>query len=1154
MTDYLDIIKQKIVLFDGATGTNLQLLDLSPDDFGGDQFDGLNEHLVITRPDVIRDLHASFLEVGADVIETDTFGSFPIILGEYGIPDATIELNYAGARLARETADSFSTPSKPRFVAGSMGPGTKLPSLGQITFVDLANGYESQAEGLIRGGVDLLLIETVYDLLSAKAAVVGARKAMKKLGRRVPLQVQITVETTGRMLPGTEVAAALVSLRSLDIDVIGMNCATGPVEMGEHLRYLTQNTSLPISALPNAGMPLVVEGKTHYDLTPDALASHHQRFVTELGVGIVGGCCGTTPEHIAAVSEAINGKQAKTHTSNAPAALSSLYSATQITQELSYFSVGERTNANGSKRFREAMLAKDWDVCLEIAKEQVREGADAIDLCVDFTGEDGVADMKELASRLATASTLPIVLDSTEPDVIETGLRFLGGHTLLNSVNLEEGDAPGTRLDRFLSLAKTYGAGVVATCIDEEGQARTAEWKLRAAKAIFEIATKRYGLSPGDIFFDPLVLPISTGMEESRRDAIETIEGIKAIKQNLPGVFTLVGLSNISFGLSPAARTVLNSVFLAECLTAGLDAAIVHPSKIIPLAKISEEQKQICLDLIYDRRRTGYDPLTELINVFSGITETSAQKEDLTSLPITERLGRRIIDGDRMNIVSDIDEALSAELSPLEIINEHLLAGMKVVGDLFGSGQMQLPFVLSSAEAMKTAIAHLEPYLQGIESSKKGIVVLATVKGDVHDIGKNLVDIIFSNNGYEVHNLGIKVSITEMINKSIEIGADAIGMSGLLVKSTLIMRENLEELNTRNLENIPIILGGAALTRTYVERDLRQIYKGRVFYGKDAFEGLSVMDKLVSIKSGVVVDDEFGRTLSERKLPPRKSQILADLPAAVPIRSTTVETDNQIYTPPFLGTRVATGLQIDEISQYLNETAIFRNQWGYRPQNGETDAEFKIRLRTILRTELDLAKSSGVLLPKVAYGYFVAGSKGNDLYIFSDTTKTTVLETFNFPRQKEEPYLCIADFFRPIDSEECDYIAMHAVTMGSEVSKRTAELFAENDYNAYLRLHGLGVEMAEALAEMWHFRIRSEMGYADQDGESLAGLFRQKYRGGRYSFGYPACPRLEDNEKLIRLLEADRIGIEVSEGFQLHPEQTTTAIICHHPQAKYFVA
>ena len=1154
MSDYLDLIKERVVIFDGATGTNLQLLQLGAEDFGGAQFEGLNEHLVFMRPQVVADLHASFFEVGSDVVETNSFGSFPVVLSEYGIPGATFEINLEAAKIARRVAAEFSSPSRKRFVAGSMGPGTKLPSLGQIAFDELAAGYKEQAKGLITGGVDLLLVETVYDLLGAKAAIIGAREAMSELGLWVPIQAQVTVELTGRMLPGTEIAAALVSLRAMDVDVIGMNCATGPNEMGEHLRYLTQNTTIPVSAQPNAGLPSVVEGKMHYDLTPEDLARAQHRFVEEMGVGVVGGCCGTTPEHISAVVQAVSGKRARAHTTDAPPAVSSLYSAASITQDLSYFSVGERTNANGSKRFREAMLAQDWDVCLEIARDQVGEGADAIDLCVDYTGADGTEDMEALASRLATASTLPIVLDSTEPQVIETGLKHLGGRPILNSVNLEDGDGPGTRLDSFLRLAKKYGAAVVATCIDQDGQARTAEWKLRAAKAIYDVATTRYGMKPGDLLFDPLVLPISTGMEESRRDAIETIEGIRRIKEELPGVFTLVGLSNVSFGLNPAARAVLNSVFLAECTAAGLDAAIVHPSKILPLSKIGEQEKQVCLDLIYDRRREGYDPLSELIRLFEGVSAANTVKEDLSLLPVTERLARRIIDGDRANIVADLDQALADGYSALDLINEHLLAGMKVVGELFGAGQMQLPFVLSSAEAMKTAIAHLEPYMEAAAVSKKGTVVLATVKGDVHDIGKNLVDIIFSNNGYEVHNLGIKVSISEMIAKALEVNADAIGMSGLLVKSTLIMRENLEEMASRGLEKIPVLLGGAALTRTYVERDLRGSYPGRVFYGKDAFEGLSVMDKLMQIKAGALRDEEFGREIGTRKIGPRKSEQRALLPEPQLSRSPEVAIDNPVFVPPFVGVRVASGISIDDIAKFLNETALFRNQWGYRPEKGEADPEFKERVRAVLRQELDKAKAEGLLIPKVAWGYFAVGSRVNQLLVFSDATRDKIIETFDFPRQKSEPYLCISDFFRPADGPEVDYIAMQAVTMGPEVSRRTAELFASNDYGAYLRLHGLGVEMAEALAEYWHHRIRTEWGFVNEDGESLAGLFRQKYRGGRYSFGYPACPRLEDNEKLVALLGADRIGIEVSEGFQLHPEQSTTAIVCHHPQAKYFVA
>lgn len=1156
MAGYLERINEKIVIFDGATGTNLQLLELGQEDFGGAEYEGCNEALVLTRPQVIADLHESFLRVGVDAIETDTFGAFPIVLNEYNLADKTYEINYAAANIAREVASSYSTRSDPKFVAGSVGPGTKFPSLGQIPFAELRDSYQIQAEALLDGGVDLILIETVFDLLSAKAAIIAARRAMAKAGREVPLQVQVTMELTGRMLPGTEIAAALTALDAMRIDVVGINCATGPSEMSEHLRYLSSHARVPVSCLPNAGLPSVVDGKMHYDLSPAELASFHSRFVSDLGVRVIGGCCGTTPDHLKHVVDACaNLEPARPEIEYEPA-ISSLYSAAALSQENAYFAIGERTNANGSKKFREAMLSQDWETCVEMAKEQVKEGSHAIDVCVDYTGADGISDMAEVASRFATQSSLPLVLDSTEPAVIETGLQWIGGKPILNSVNLEDGDAPGTRLDKFLTLAKEYGAAVVCTCIDEEGQARTAEWKLRAARNIYDIAIDRYGLEPQDLIFDPLALPLTTGMEESRRDGIETIEGIRLIKRELPGVFTVLGLSNVSFGLNPAARHVLNSVFLDECMKAGLDAAIAHPARIIPLSKIDEEHRQTCLDLIYDRRSDDYDPLSKLIELFEGVSSSSSVSVDLSTLEVGERLRQRIIDGNRNGLEGDLAEAMEEGYPPLDIINTFLLDGMKVVGDLFGSGQMQLPFVLSSAETMKSAVNYLEPHMEKTDTGSKGKIVLATVKGDVHDIGKNLVDIILTNNGYQVHNLGIKISITEMIQKALEVNADAIGMSGLLVKSTLIMRENLEELNSRELSRLPVILGGAALTRTYVERDLRQVYNGRLFYGKDAFEGLRTMDRLMELKTNRIDDPDFGIVIPERKLPPRKSErdrelgISPDLPA----RSPEVVMDNLIFEPPFIGTQVVKGIPIDSIAEYLNETALFRNQWGFRPESGESDQDFKARIRPILREQLDKARAEQILIPQVVYGYLPAGSAGDDLVVFEDRARTKELARFEFPRQKQEPYLCIADFFRPVDSDDIDYAAFHIVTMGSRVSEITAEFFKTDRYQDYLLLHGLGVEMAEALAEFWHRRIRVEWGFADEDGPTLIGLFRQQYRGGRYSWGYPACPNLEDNAKVANLLEAGRIGVEVSEGFQLHPEQTTSAIICHHPRAKYFVA
>jgi len=1161
-SSYLQAVSERVVVFDGAMGTNLQIAELTADDFGGPDLEGCNELLVVTRPDAVEQVHRSFYEVGCDVVETDTFGAFAPVLAEYGQGHRVRELNLAAVALARNAAEEFSTPDKPRWVAGSIGPGTKFPTLGQTPYALLRDAYEEQCHALIEGGADLIVIETVFDLLQAKSAINGARRAMKHAGIRLPIQCQVTIELTGTMLPGTEVGAALVALQAMDVDVIGLNCATGPSEMFEPLRHLTGHATIPVSCLPNAGLPSVVDGAMHYDLEPHQLAEYHRQFVSELGVSVIGGCCGTTPAHLAAVVEACSGLTPAPRAPVREEGAASIYTHVPFTQDSSFLVVGERTNANGSKKFREAMLDAEWDTCVAMAKEQVNEGSHLIDVCVDYTGADGVADMEAIASRFATQSTAPLMVDSTEAAVVETALSWIGGRAVINSVNLEEGDAAGTRLDSFLTLAKEFGAAVVCTCIDEEGQARTADWKVRSAKAIHDIATGRYGLRPEDLMFDPLALPLSTGMEESRRDGIETIEGIRRIKAELPGVYTVLGLSNVSFGLNPAARQVLNSVFLHECVEAGLDAAIVHASKILPLAKIDDHARQVCLDLIYDRRSEGYDPLTELLSIFEGVSaSTVASGEDRSDWTVEKRLEHRIIDGDRNGIEADLDGAMAQGLTPLIIINEFLLEGMKTVGELFASGEMQLPFVLGSAETMKTAVAYLEPHMEKADQGGKGTMVLATVKGDVHDIGKNLVDIILTNNGYTVRNLGIKIGIGDMVAAVEEFGADAIGMSGLLVKSTLIMRENLEELNRRGLSHIPVILGGAALTRTYVERDLRKVYDGRLFYGKDAFEGLRTMDRLVEMTHTGADDPEFGTAIGGRDLGPRKSELRKQAAEearargeGLPARSPEVAADNPLVVPPFVGSRVAKGMAIDDIAAYLNETALFRNQWGFRPEGGEDDPAFKERVRSLLREELAKAKAEQLLVPQVAWGHFAANADGDDLVVYSDASRTTEQMRFSFPRQVEDPFLCIADFFRTVDSGDEDWASFHVVTMGSRVSEEAARLFAADEYQQYLYLHGLGVEMAEALAEYWHRRIREELGFADEDGPSLTGLFRQKYRGGRYSWGYPACPRLEDNAKVVELLGAERIGVEVSEGFQLHPEQSTTAIICHHPQAKYFVA
>jgi 5-methyltetrahydrofolate--homocysteine methyltransferase len=1112
----------------------------------------------VTRPDVIANLHESFFKVGADVVETNSFGAFAVPLGEYNIADRAHEISLASARVAREVADGYGG-----FVAGSMGPGTKSPSLGQVGFVELRDAYEVMARGLIEGGVDLLITETHFDLLAVKAAVIGARRAMAATGTEVPLQVQVTMEQTGTMLLGSEIGAALGAIEPLRPDIFGLNCATGPSEMSEHLRHLSAYAQQPISCLPNMGLPSVVDGKMHYDLDPETFVAYQTRFVTELGVQVVGGCCGSTPEHIRRLAAVAKDLAPARRERKVEPGATSMFSFVPFHQDASFLIIGERTNANGSKKFRDTMLAEDYDGCVKIARDQEKEGAHVLDVCVDYVARDGTADMDALASRYATQVTVPLVLDSTEPQVIEAGLQRLGGRAILNSANLEDGEDEGNRFDRVCRLAREYGAAVICLLIDEEGQARDVEWKMRVAHRIHDLATTRYGLAPSDLIFDALTFPLSTGDEDLRHDAMNTIEAIRRIKAELPGVYTTLGVSNVSFGLNPAARHVLNSVFLHECVEAGLDSAIVHAARIMPLNKIPEDQLKVCLDLVYDRRdeATGYDPLATLLDVFADVTVAKAEKEDRSGWPVEERLKHRIIDGDRDGLTAELDEAMAGGLAPLAIINDVLLSGMKVVGDLFGSGQMQLPFVLQSAETMKAAVAHLEPHMDASDAGAgKGRIVLATVKGDVHDIGKNLVDIILTNNGYEVHNLGIKIAIGDMIEKAKEVKADAIGMSGLLVKSTLIMRDNLQELNSRELSEIPILLGGAALTRSYVERDLRDIYEGRVFYGKDAFEGLRVMDKLGAIRRGDEDDDpDWGRVPSESRVPSRASLGLGEKeevdPASLPRRSPDVVDDNEVFVPPFVGSQIVKGIPLDDIAGYLNETALFRNQWGFRPEGDENDEEFKARIRPTFRDELAKAKADGLLVPQVVHGYFPANSDGNDLVIWTDELRTEERVRFPYPRQTKAPYLCIADFFRPIESDEVDYAAFSIVTMGPAVSERTAKLFADDRYQEYLLLHGLGVEMAEALAEYWHRRMREEWGFASEDGPTLQGLFRQQYRGGRYSWGYPACPDLEDNEKVLHLLGGERIGLVCNEetGYQYQPEQSTSAIVCHHPQAKYFV-
>ncbi|MBH5334066.1 methionine synthase [Streptomyces pactum] len=1154
-----EALASRVVVADGAMGTMLQAQDPSLEDF--QQLEGCNEILNLTRPDIVRSVHSAYFEAGVDCVETNTFGANHSALGEYDISDRVFELSEAGARLAREVADEHSADGRQRWVLGSMGPGTKLPTLGHAPYTTLRDAYQANAEGLIAGGADALLVETTQDLLQTKAAVIGARRALELSGLDLPVICSVTVETTGTMLLGSEIGAALTALEPLGIDMIGLNCATGPAEMSEHLRYLARHSRIPLSCMPNAGLPVLGKDGAHYPLTPPELADAQETFVREYGLSLVGGCCGTTPEHLRQLVERVRDLTPAPREVRPEPAAASLYQAVPFRQDTSYLAIGERTNANGSKKFREAMLEGRWDDCVEMARDQIREGAHMLDLCVDYVGRDGVADMAELAGRFATASTLPIVLDSTEVDVIRAGLEKLGGRAVINSVNYEDGDGPDSRFAKVARLAVEHGAALMALTIDEQGQARTAEHKVAIAERIIADLTGNWGIRESDILIDCLTFTICTGQEESRKDGVNTIEAIRELKRRHPEVQTTLGLSNISFGLNPAARIVLNSVFLDECVKAGLDSAIVHASKILPIARLDEEQVQVALDLIYDRRREGYDPLQRLLELFEGVDTRSmkaSKAEELRALPLEERLKRRIIDGERNGLEADLDEALTTRPA-LDIVNDTLLDGMKVVGELFGSGQMQLPFVLQSAEVMKAAVAYLEPHMEKVDDGHggtgKGTIVLATVRGDVHDIGKNLVDIILSNNGYNVVNLGIKQPVSAILEAAEEHRADVIGMSGLLVKSTVIMKENLEELNQRKLAaRYPVILGGAALTRAYVEQDLHEIYEGEVRYARDAFEGLRLMDALIAVKRGV--PGAALPELKQRRVARRATAEVAEPePEQGQVRSD-VATDNPVPTPPFWGTRVVKGIQQADYASWLDEGALFKGQWGLKQARTGDGPGYEELVETEgrprLRGWLDKLHTENLLEAAVVYGYFRCVSKGDDLVLLNEDGSE--LTRFTFPRQRRGRRLCLADFFRPEDSGEIDVVGLQVVTVGSRIGEATAELFAANAYRDYLELHGLSVQLAEALAEYWHARVRAELGFAAEDPADVREMFDLKYRGARFSLGYGACPELADRAKIAELLRPERIGVQLSEEFQLHPEQSTDAIVIHHPEAKYFNA
>jgi 5-methyltetrahydrofolate--homocysteine methyltransferase len=1177
-TTFADALERRVLIVDGAMGTMLQAADLVLDDFAG--LEGCNEILNDTRPDVVRSIHRGYFEAGADAVETNTFGANLPNLAEYDIPERIEELARKGARLAREVADEMSTPDRPRYVLGSVGPGTKLPTLGHESFVRLRDAYTECGRGLLAGGADAFVIETCQDLLQVKAAVLGVKRAMADEGRRVPLITQVTVETTGTMLLGSEIGAALTALEPLGIDVIGLNCATGPAEMSEHLRTLSKHARIPLSVMPNAGLPTLGPHGAEYPLSPEELAEALAGFVREYGLRLVGGCCGTTPEHIRTVVAAVRDLTPAARHPRPEPGLASLYASVPFQQDTSVLVVGERTNANGSKKFRDAMLAQDWEACVGIAREQTREGAHVIDLCIDYVGRDGVADMAELAGRLATASTLPVMLDSTEPEVLRAGLERLGGRSIINSVNYEDGDGPGSRFQRAMELVREHGAAVVALCIDEEGQARTRDWKVRVADRLIKDLTTNHGMHVSDIVVDTLTFPITTGQEEVRRDALETIEAIRELKRRHPDVHTTLGISNVSFGLNAAARQVLNSVFLHECVNAGLSTAIVSAAKILPMAKIDDEQRSVALDLVYDRRREGYDPLNRFMELFEGVSASSARAsraEELAGLPLFERLERRIVDGERQGLTDDLDEALLSRPA-LEIINDTLLSGMKTVGELFGSGQMQLPFVLASAEVMKTAVAHLEPHMEREDEQGKGTIVLATVKGDVHDIGKNLVDIILTNNGYNVVNLGIKQPISTILSAAEEHRADAVGMSGLLVKSTVIMKENLQEMNSREVRT-PVLLGGAALTRSYVENDLSDVYHGRVDYARDAFEGLRLMDATMARVRGeqLAVDPAEEARKAERKARHERSQRVAakrraaaaEVAGPVPERSD-VTVDNPIPVPPFWGTRVVRGVALGEYAGMVDERALFLGQWGLRGAKGSSGPSYEELVETEgrprLRYWLERLATEGVLAhAAVVYGYFPAVSEHDSLVVLAEPRPDAAARTaLEFPRQRRDRHLCLADFWRPRDLAvqrgEVDVLPLHLVTMGQPIADYANELFAKDAYRDYLEVHGLGVQLTEALAELWHRRIREELTYptggvvAAEDPANVEDYFKLGYRGARYSLGYGACPNLDDRTKIVELLQPGRIGVELSEELQLHPEQSTDAMVAHHPEAKYFNA
>jgi 5-methyltetrahydrofolate--homocysteine methyltransferase len=1165
--------QEKVLLFDGGMGSMLQTYPLNEDDFEG--LEGCNEILVRTRPRIIQEIHAAYFDAGADVVETDSFGSASIVLAEYDIADQAYDLSFRAAKIAKEVALGYT--DRPRFVAGSIGPTTKLPTLGHIGYDALKESYLAQVQGLVDGGADMLLIETCQDLLQTKAAIAAVHSVRKKLNRYVPTMVQVTIETTGTMLVGMDIASVVTALEPYDIDVLGMNCATGPQEMTEHVRYLSHHSPFYISCLPNAGIPENVGGKAHYHLTPDELANHLQHFVKDLGVHIVGGCCGTTPAHIKAVSGLVGrmtpGKRGTTYENS----LSSLYSSVPMFQDPPPVLVGERTNSNGSKKFRDLLAEDNYDALVDIGREQVQRGAHLLDVCTAYVGRNEVKDMVETITRFNAQLDVPLMIDSTEAPVLAEALKLIAGKSIVNSINLEDGEE---RLELILPMCREFGAAVVALTIDEDGMAKTAQKKFEIAKRIHDLAVHKYGMTPGNLVFDTLTFTLGSGDEEFRKAGIETIEAIRLIREAFPEVGFVLGISNISFGLKPAARHVLNSVFLHYAIEAGLNMAIINSAHILPLHRISEKERELCRQLIFDERQFAedgtvtFDPLMELLAFYEANSGTAIEKKK-KELPegIEDRLKYRIINGEKTGLEADIDLALQ-NYSALAIINDILLDGMKTVGELFGKGEMQLPFVLQSAEVMKAAVALLEPHMEKSEGDhSKGVMVLATVKGDVHDIGKNLVDIILTNNGYKVINLGIKQPLETMLTAIQEHNADALGMSGLLVKSTAIMKENLISMKERGLST-PVVLGGAALTRRFVEEDCQNEYGGAVYYAKDAFAGLYAME---AIMNGTPAAE-----LHAQLSPPAELSRVLVAPGAEPVyqavgeisqgmsglkpddpdyfrRSDAIEANVPIPQPPFWGSRVVTDLDLTEIYPFMNQQALFAGQWQVKrgPRSAKEHAEFvEANIVPVLEKLKRDAIEQKFLIPKVIYGFFPCQSEQNSLLVYHPEPwekegRKEVWQRFDFPRGGQQR-LCLADYFAPADGDRMDVLGMQIVTVGQEASQYAQSLFQANNYSDYLYFHGFSVEMAEALAEYWHKRVREEWGIAGQDATEIKKLFAQGYQGSRYSPGYPACPNLEDQTQIFAILEPHRIGLSLSEEYMLEPEESTSALIVHHHQARYF--